>query len=247
MALEASMCFSKSGAIRSLVSMSSFDSTVVDEHVQAVILYKRIKDTSFQDRFRERVHLIVRYNSLIRDVTELKKSYSTDNATHEATLLSLWDCLRPDEKLKERRCKQWGELGFQGTDPATDFRGMGYLALLQLHHLANTRTELARNLLLKSQHPEQGYPFALVGIHTTSFLSTLLSSRSLRYQLFTHAQQHQHSISMDTFNELFIYVFTEFDKFWRGSGPSNIMQFNERWTLFDSNVTQTLNTTLVLN
>ena len=80
--------------------MSSFDSTVVDEHVQAVILYKRIKDTSFQDRFRERVHLIVRYNSLIRDVTELKKSYSTDNATHEATLLSLWDCLRPDEKLK---------------------------------------------------------------------------------------------------------------------------------------------------
>ena len=246
-ALEASMCFSKSGTIRSLVSMSSFDDTLVNEHVQAVILYKGIKDTSFQDRFRARVYLIIRYNSLIRDVTELKKSYSTDNAAHEATLLSLWECLMPDEKLKERRCKQWAELGFQGLDPATDFRGMGYLALLQLHHLANTRTELARNLLLKSQHPEQGYPFALVGIHTTSFLSNLLSSRSLRYQLFTYAQLHQGSISMDTFNELFVYVFSEFDKFWRESGPNNIMQFNERWTLFDFNVTQTLNSTVVLD
>ncbi|KAI6656961.1 ELMO domain-containing protein 1 [Oopsacas minuta] len=245
--LEASMCFSKSAPIRSLVSMSRFNNKSVDEHIAAMIVCKGIKDLSFQERFRDRISLIIHYNSLIREVTELKKSYSTENTTHEATLLSLWDCLKPNEKLKERRSKQWSDLGFQGLDPATDFRGMGYLALTQLYYLANTRTELARNLLLKSQHPEYGYPFALVGIHTTSFLSNLLTTRSLRYQLFILSERYQHTISMERFNELFVYVFVEFDKFWRESGPNNVMQFNERWRVFDSVITQNLNTINVLN
>ena len=248
-ALEASMCFSKSAPIRTLVSMSIFDNRLVNEHMESMVAAKGIKDTtssSFQERFRTRISLIIHYNSLIRDVTELKKPYSCENATHEATLLSLWNSLVPDEKLEERRCKQWGKLGFQGTDPATDFRGMGYLALLQLNYLATNRTELARSLLLKSQCPQYGYPFALVGIHTSSFLSKLLSTRLLRYQLFTLSEREKNAFSIDRYNELYMYVFIEFDRFWRESEPIDIMQFNQRWGLFDSIITQTLNTTLVL-
>ena len=37
-----------------------------------------------------------------------------------------------DKKLDSRISGQWGELGFQGNDPATDFRGMGVLGLDQL-------------------------------------------------------------------------------------------------------------------
>lgn len=33
------------------------------------------------------------------------------------------------ETLSARKTRQWQELGFQGTDPATDFRGAGLLAL----------------------------------------------------------------------------------------------------------------------
>ena len=228
--------------------MSRFDGSLVNAHIESMILAKGIKDSnlSFKEKFRTRIALIIHYNSLIRDVTELKRPYSSENSTHEAALLATWDSLMPGEKLEERRCKQWGRLGFQGTDPATDFRGMGYLALLQLHYLAANRTELARALLLKSQHPQQGYPFALVGIHTTSFLSNLLSTRSLRFQLFSLAEREDNAFSLERYNELFVYVFVEFDRFWRASGPVNIMQFNERWRVFDSVITQTLNTTVVL-
>lgn len=33
--------------------------------------------------------------------------------------------MMPNTPLKERITKQWGDIGFQGKDPQTDFRGMG--------------------------------------------------------------------------------------------------------------------------
>ena len=44
----------------------------------------------------------------------------------------LWQLYKPESQLESRQCSQWGELGFQGQDPATDFRGMGVLGLDQL-------------------------------------------------------------------------------------------------------------------
>jgi hypothetical protein len=38
----------------------------------------------------------------------------------------------PDVKLESRLSKQWTDVGFQGDDPKTDFRGMGMLGLNQL-------------------------------------------------------------------------------------------------------------------
>ena len=37
----------------------------------------------------------------------------------------LWHALRGGERLEARVSKRWQLLGFQGDDPATDFRGMG--------------------------------------------------------------------------------------------------------------------------
>lgn len=38
----------------------------------------------------------------------------------------------PTVKLESRITKQWGDIGFQGEDPKTDFRGMGLLGLINL-------------------------------------------------------------------------------------------------------------------
>ena len=46
--------------------------------------------------------------------------------------LQLWNSLRPETKLESRISKQWTEIGFQGDDPMTDFRGMGMLGLQNL-------------------------------------------------------------------------------------------------------------------
>jgi len=51
--------------------------------------------------------------------------YDTTNVSHERKLLELWEALMPNEKLETRIGEQWGKIGFQGKDPATDFRGMG--------------------------------------------------------------------------------------------------------------------------
>lgn len=58
--------------------------------------------------------------------------YDKENPEHEKMLMDLWTTLYPDQKLEARVCKQWKLLGFQGNDPATDFRGMGTLALKHL-------------------------------------------------------------------------------------------------------------------
>jgi hypothetical protein len=38
----------------------------------------------------------------------------------------------PGHELKSRYSEQWKEIGFQGKNPATDFRGMGILGLQNL-------------------------------------------------------------------------------------------------------------------
>jgi hypothetical protein len=51
---------------------------------------------------------------------------------HETKLMKLWRNLLPDRKLTERKTMEWVDIGFQGKDPATDFRGVGILGLEQL-------------------------------------------------------------------------------------------------------------------
>lgn len=46
--------------------------------------------------------------------------------------MQLWQNLQPDVKLTARIGRHWSDIGFQGDDPATDFRGMGLLGLTDL-------------------------------------------------------------------------------------------------------------------
>ncbi|KAF9917587.1 hypothetical protein FBU30_000678, partial [Linnemannia zychae] len=64
-------------------------------------------------------------HQLAREINQrVHTKYDSTNPAHERKLISLWGLLRPDEKLEGRYTKQWTEIGFQGKDPATDFRGM---------------------------------------------------------------------------------------------------------------------------
>lgn len=47
-------------------------------------------------------------------------------------VFQLWKFLKPNTPLESRISKQWCEIGFQGDDPKTDFRGMGLLGLYNL-------------------------------------------------------------------------------------------------------------------
>ena len=61
--------------------------------------------------------------------------YDVNQLQNEEKLMELWNALT-DEKLQFRFTKQWQKIGFQGSDPSTDFRAMGMLALDNLHYFA---------------------------------------------------------------------------------------------------------------
>ncbi|XP_043844417.1 ELMO domain-containing protein 3 isoform X2 [Dromiciops gliroides] len=64
----------------------------------------------------------------------------------------------------------WEELGFQGSNPATDLRGAGFLALLHLLYLVmDSKTLLlAHDIFRLSQHHTQDHPTPEVSSHTIS-------------------------------------------------------------------------------
>ncbi|KAL0490944.1 ELMO domain-containing protein [Acrasis kona] len=92
------------------------------------------------------------------------EKYNDKNSEHEEKLLSLWNLIYPETPLLERKCEQWEKIGFQGQDPATDFRAMGMLGLNILIYLATYHQQRIR-AILSLQHE---YPFSVSVINIAS-------------------------------------------------------------------------------
>jgi hypothetical protein len=108
--------------------------------------------------------------------------YRRDQAEHEELLMRLWQATFPGETLSSRVSEQWKRLGFQGTDPATDFRGMGLLGLHNLCYFAERSSSASPswstfsqivNSQVRRTLQEKDYPTAVVGINITGILVDL--------------------------------------------------------------------------
>jgi hypothetical protein len=62
----------------------------------------------------------------------------------ESNLWKLWNSLTDKQ---ENIWKDWKDIGFQGKDPSTDFRGAGWLSLLQLIYFAKKYNSLCTRIL----------------------------------------------------------------------------------------------------
>lgn len=114
--------------------------------------------------------------------------------------------------------KQWDEIGFQGTDPSTDFRGMGLLGLQQLHRFS--QTPQGRSVYKSSVDPEQvWFPFAITGINITAFQFILLNSGQLDIVIYGGENLQ------DTFDRVFLNIFCRFHLDWLNKDPKDIMDF----------------------
>uniref|UniRef100_A0ACB8FH42 ELMO domain-containing protein 1 n=1 Tax=Sphaerodactylus townsendi TaxID=933632 RepID=A0ACB8FH42_9SAUR len=158
---------------------------------------------------------IVGYRNLIAEVEKLRREpYDSEDSGHEEMLLKLWKCLKPDSPLEARISKQWCEIGFQGDDPKTDFRGMGLLGLYNLLYFAEQDAAAAQQVLLDSLQPKYrevtkedlskcskaewekkkfdkaiGYSFAIVGINITDLAYNLLLSGALKTHFYNVAPE----------------------------------------------------------
>eukprot|EP00116_Pleurobrachia_bachei_P002493 sb/3462755/ len=103
--------------------------TIVDTPTltSTIMRVKKIKpeqDAEFTARVGIIFNPICQINKLlVAAVNERREVYNTENEVHEALLMELWGTLQPDNPLENRISEQWDIIGFQGTDPATDFRG----------------------------------------------------------------------------------------------------------------------------
>jgi len=162
-------------------------------------------------------------------------AYDSNNKEHEEKLMELWKLLKDDEELTARKSEQWQTIGFQGVDPATDFRGMGILGLEQLIYFAQNFNDTAKHILSCSHHKTSWYSFAITGINLTALELELLRERHLQYYLISH------EASVESFNEFYCYLFAEFNNYWfKRTEPVTVMNFNEVFKSFKRKIISNL-------
>ncbi|KAG7516523.1 ELMO domain-containing protein 1 isoform X1 [Solea senegalensis] len=246
--IESSLRYSKNGLLQSALSVHP---DKVEKTIDDIMSLKKINpDTNPQLSISLQASLlqIVGYRNLVMEVEKLRREpYDCENPEHEDMLMKLWKELRADTPLTGRISKQWCEIGFQGNDPKTDFRGMGLLGLHNLLYFAEHDKATALQMLNdslqpkhKSSHPKQseidkaeweqknldkaiGYSFAIVGINITDLTHALLVSGALKTHLYNVAPEMP---SLLQFQQTFCYLMQEFHRFWIEEDPSDIMEFN---------------------
>nr|XP_057920486.1 ELMO domain-containing protein 2 [Doryrhamphus excisus] len=222
---EYSLGLSKSKLLRCALETSE---DKLQQCVEHIMKEKKVK-LQINPLFKESLHTsllqITGYKRLYASVEDTRKEvFNSDNQEHEAMLLKLWELLMPGVKLDSRVTKQWGDIGFQGDDPKTDFRGMGMLGLINLLFFSQNYTEEARMVLSHANHPKLGYSYAIVGINLTEMAYSLLKSGALKahfYNTVAGTPQLRH------FHQFYCYLAFEFDKFWIAEEPESIMLFNQ--------------------
>ncbi|XP_028840355.1 ELMO domain-containing protein 1 isoform X2 [Denticeps clupeoides] len=239
--IESSLKFSKSELLQSAVIVHP-DS--VEKTIDDIMTLKKIDpDINPQLGISLQASLlqIVGYHKLMAEVEKLRREpYDCNNPEHEEMLVKLWKALRPESPLTGRISKQWMEIGFQGSDPKTDFRGMGLLGLHSLLYFAEHDQAAALQVLHDSLQPKHskmskaewdkksfekaiGYSFAIVGINITDLAYTLLVNGALKTHLYNVAPEIPNMVH---FQQTFSYLMQEFHRFWTEEDPCDIMEFN---------------------
>ena len=178
------------------------------------------------------------YRRLIHDLEELRSTLYNDSQ-HADKLERLWNGLNDENKPFIRISKQWGEIGFQGTDPKTDFRGMGLLGLESLLYLVQNFNKAARHILSHSNHPKYGYSMAIVSINLTHLALKLLNDGTAKNHIYNATKERidgNKPIDVENFHHFSSYLLIEFDKFWIDQKPENVMEFNRIRDLFENNL-----------
>ncbi|OVA13759.1 Engulfment/cell motility [Macleaya cordata] len=110
----------------------------------------------------------------------LEIPFDGTSAEHQDALKQLWRLAYPDRELPPLKSELWKEMGWQGSDPSTDFRGGGFISLENLIFFAKKYPESFQRLLHKKEgkRAEWEYPFAVAGINISFMLAQMLDLQS---------------------------------------------------------------------
>ncbi|XAR55481.1 hypothetical protein NMG60_11035559 [Bertholletia excelsa] len=95
---------------------------------------------------------------------------------HQEALKELWYAAFPNVALSGLISEQWKEMGWQGPNPSTDFRGCGFISLENLLFFSRNYPTCFHRLLFKQggKRAIWEYPFAVAGINVSFMLIQML-------------------------------------------------------------------------
>ncbi|WOK94379.1 hypothetical protein Cni_G03081 [Canna indica] len=117
----------------------------------------------------------------LRNLRErLKIQFDGSCSSHQNALKQLWQSAYPDREAPPLKSESWKEMGWQGCDPSTDFRGGGFVSLENLIFFAKNYPNSFEILLHKKQgtRAEWEYPFAVAGVNISFMLIKMLDLKS---------------------------------------------------------------------
>ncbi|KAL6569280.1 hypothetical protein OROMI_013794 [Orobanche minor] len=109
-------------------------------------------------------------------------NYDSSVPEHQAALRALWHAAFPEEELHGLISEQWKEMGWQGKDPSTDFRGGGFISLENLLYFVRNFPKSFQDLLRKKEGDRAlwEYPFAVAGVNITFMLIQMLDLEAVK-------------------------------------------------------------------
>ncbi|KAK9051494.1 hypothetical protein SSX86_028121 [Deinandra increscens subsp. villosa] len=154
--------------------------------------------------------------------------YDSSVPEHRESLIALWKAAFPEEELRGIISEQWKEMGWQGKDPSTDFRGGGFISLENLLYFARNFQKSFQVLLTKQEGDRSmwEYPFAVAGVNITFMLIQMLDLEAVKPRTLVGATFLKFlSDNESAFNLLYCIAFMLMDHQWLAIRAS-YMDFN---------------------
>mmetsp|Transcript_5752 Transcript_5752/g.15358 ORF Transcript_5752/g.15358 Transcript_5752/m.15358 type:complete len:357 (-) Transcript_5752:1279-2349(-) len=198
-------------------------------HLEAVLRViverKRIaaRDTNVHDQLRSLLQRALHVGEAVQAALLLRAiPFSKENPDHELLLKQLWRQLTDGAPQPEgRSSREWSRIGFQGANPATDFRGGGELALRQLVFFANEFTLESRRYLQEPHNELARYPFACCGIGLSDAIARMASRGALDAVLLRAAPSGR----MRELDVVYASAWRTFHEMYIAAAPATVMDF----------------------
>lgn len=135
----------------------------------------------------------------------------SQNPTHGRVLQTIYKKLTGSKFDCALHGDHWEDLGFQGTNPATDLRGAGFLALLHLLYLVmDSKTLLmAQEIFRLSHHHIQQFPFCLMSVNITR-----IAIQALREECLSRECNRRQKV-IPVVNSFYAATFLHLARVWR--------------------------------
>uniref|UniRef100_A0A673MBG7 ELMO domain-containing protein 3-like n=1 Tax=Sinocyclocheilus rhinocerous TaxID=307959 RepID=A0A673MBG7_9TELE len=148
-----------------------------------------------------------------RDLVFAIAQCSLDNgqSVHMRVLQTIYRKLTCTRADCPRYGPHWENVGFQGSDPATDLRGTGFLSLMHtLYFVMDPEIlPLAREIYKLSQHPVQNFPFCVMSINMTR-----IALHALREEVLSKECNRRQQV-VAVLNDFYVATFLHLYQLWK--------------------------------